>query len=195
MSKLRKPLRLQGYDYTRIGSYFITICLRSCQYHFAQFAEFHQQDVLANTTTVNVGSYELPPKLVLTEIGKEVKYSLMKISNERNGSTLGSWIIMADHIHFIVDVNHVSNCNRIDSQYYYSRISPQKNSIGLAIRQFKAGVTGRMRKQGLWDFKWQRSYYDHVIRSIEERKRIEQYIRDNPTKLLEAQIRNSKNLS
>ncbi|NJP03704.1 hypothetical protein HC823_00205 [Candidatus Gracilibacteria bacterium] len=60
-----------------------------------------------------------------------------------------------------------------------SKISPDKNSISVAIRFFKRQATIRIRKI-LPDFSWQSNYHDRIIRNEEELNRIREYIQMNP---------------
>ncbi|MCY4384917.1 MAG: hypothetical protein OXE44_17425 [Nitrospinae bacterium] len=50
------------------------------------------------------------------------------------------------------------------------------------IGAFKTTSSKRIRENGLSSFKWQRSFYDHVIRDDEDMNRIREYIRDNPAR-------------
>ena len=58
----------------------------------------------------------------------------------------------------------------------------QSNSLGSIIGQFKLVVTKKIRKTGLADFKWQRNYYEHIIRNERELQKIHEYIIHNPLK-------------
>jgi hypothetical protein len=42
------------------------------------------------------------------------------------------------------------------------------NSLGSIIGQFKSVATKRIRKEGCLNFKWQRNYYDRIIRNDKE---------------------------
>jgi REP element-mobilizing transposase RayT len=53
------------------------------------------------------------------------------------------------------------------------------------VRAFKAATTRQMHFLGTYDFRWQRNYYEHVIRNEDELDRVRQYILDNPAKWLE----------
>ena len=61
------------------------------------------------------------------------------------------------------------------------KFGPQRNNIPSIIRGFKSAVTIRARKIDP-SFKWQRSYYDHVIRNPLEYRLIKNYILENPLK-------------
>jgi Transposase IS200 like len=55
-----------------------------------------------------------------------------------------------------------------------------KTTLGKIVRSFKAQSSRLIHAQGFHDFGWQRSYYDHVIRSEESLNRIREYITANP---------------
>src|SRR6266542_4465552 len=49
-----------------------------------------------------------------------------------------------------------------------------------SVRTYKAAVTMLCRREGHTNFRWQRSYYEHVMRDDVELNRTRQYISDNP---------------
>ncbi|MEA2076655.1 MAG: hypothetical protein U9O95_01390 [Candidatus Marinimicrobia bacterium] len=51
--------------------------------------------------------------------------------------------------------------------------------LPLAIGSFKSAVSRSIHLAGYWEFKWQKSYYDRIIR-MKELNRIRTYIRNNP---------------
>jgi len=58
--------------------------------------------------------------------------------------------------------------------------SLQPNTLGSIIGQFKSVVTKKIRQDGRINFKWQRGFYDRVIRNDDELNRIREYIIYNP---------------
>ncbi|MCK4907346.1 MAG: transposase, partial [Spirochaetes bacterium] len=57
--------------------------------------------------------------------------------------------------------------------------------IPKVMSQFKSSVTRHIRKQfDNFDFAWQKSYHDHIIRDEKDLTRIREYIRNNPQKLV-----------
>ncbi|WP_300360028.1 transposase [Fluviicola sp.] len=52
-------------------------------------------------------------------------------------------------------------------------------NLSWVIRWFKGRCSFEIRKSNT-SFKWQRNYYDRIIRDTESYERICQYIRDNP---------------
>jgi REP element-mobilizing transposase RayT len=76
----RRSLRLRGYDYSRAGRYFITIC---CQGHVCRFG------------AVENG------KMILNDAGKMIeKWHL--ISEKFRNIELGAYIVMPNHFHAII---------------------------------------------------------------------------------------------
>ena len=73
---------------------------------------------------------------------------------------LDKYVIMPNHVHMILSLNEDS-------------IIPLSQIVG----SFKAGVS---REIGF--SVWQRSFYDHIIRSEADYKRICEYIENNPAK-------------
>jgi putative transposase len=60
-----------------------------------------------------------------------------------------------------------------------------KNSqlaLGKVVRYFKARTSRLLRRAGMYDFKWQRLYNDHIIRNNRSLNKIRQYIINNPIK-------------
>jgi REP element-mobilizing transposase RayT len=55
------------------------------------------------------------------------------------------------------------------------------NNLGRIIRWFKGRITFECRKINC-DFKWQRNYYEHIIRDEQSYKNISRYIVNNPIK-------------
>ncbi|MCK5268285.1 MAG: transposase [Spirochaetes bacterium] len=57
--------------------------------------------------------------------------------------------------------------------------------IPKVMSQFKSSVTHHIRKQfDNFDFSWQKSYHDHIIRDEKDLTRIREYIRNNPQKFM-----------
>ncbi len=77
------------------------------------------------------------------------------------------FVVMPDHIHGII---------WLDDQIGAPAL------LGNVIGQFKSNATKRTNDalQSPGQQRWQRGYYEHVIRSVRDLIRIREYIRDNP---------------
>ena len=62
---------------------------------------------------------------------------------------------------------------------YAKEITPQKGQLGTVIRSIKSAVTHWANQQQI-PFKWQRNFYDHIIRSSHELMAMISYIEQNP---------------
>jgi putative transposase len=173
----RRSIRLKGYDYSKPGAYFITICTKDKIY------------ILGNIEG---------EKVIYSPIGKIAEECWLNIPDHFPDIELDQWVIMPNHIHgiiFILDAGRgvqlnapttaCSNDNPNSSlsvSTRFSKISPSKGSLPIIIRTYKAAVTRECRRIGQNDFRWQRGYYDRIIRNEKELDRIRRYIQENPLK-------------
>lgn len=163
--------RLKGYDYSRNGDYFVTICTKNRIHLFG--------DIVPEIPVVEAGlrpaSTTIPsPKLILSDAGKIVSDCWYDLPNHYSNIILDEFIIMPDHIHGIIQIH-----NRTYG----------KNRHGLSefVRAFKSFSSRRINElYGTADSRiWQPRFYDHVIFSKREKERIRQYIKNNPRRWLE----------
>ncbi|WP_019679796.1 transposase [Ruminococcus flavefaciens] len=156
-SPVRKDIRLDNYDYSRNGAYFVTICTRSREYLF-----WNDYDIR------NVGAAFGGPrgKITLTEYGKIVREELKKTPSIYPDIVfVPKFVIMPNHIHLIIVLNSFSESGPPEA-------AP---TIGSIINKFKGAVS---KKSG---FKvWQKNFYDHVLRNEWEYRNAWQYIENNP---------------
>ena len=88
----RKLNRLQNYDYSRNGLYFITICTKD---RIPYLSEIH-----------DVGNAALGVPIVkLTEYGEIVNDNIKKINEIYRYVSVTKYVIMPDHIHMILFVS------------------------------------------------------------------------------------------
>jgi len=153
----RRSIRLPEYDYSRSGAYFITVC------------SFNKELVFGKI----VGG-----RIVLSEIGKIAAKYLEDIPNHFDNVFVDEYIIMPNHIHIILSIVGVQNFEPL--RHEYQKIIPK--SIGSIVRSYKASVTKWCKENDYKKFKWQRNYFEHIIRNDEDYIRIREYIRNNPLK-------------
>lgn len=84
----RKKLRLNGFDYSTNGAYFITLCTKN------------KKCILSSIVKSGYYSY---PKVQLTKIGNTVKKYLDNIPG------ITYYVIMPNHIHLIVEKENITN--------------------------------------------------------------------------------------
>jgi len=180
--KNRKLNRLRGFDYSSSRYYFITICVKNKIRYFGTI----------ENNMVRLSAEGLIARDQLTWLVQQFPYI-----------DLISHIIMPDHIHVIIKINpdfYVTKCNmpvgngRDRSLHNTIERSPNNSNDGSPdynfnqkikplpelIGAFKTTVSKRIHWAGNIEFKWQKSYHDHIIRNIRSLNVIQHYIETNP---------------
>jgi putative transposase len=149
----RRHLRLRDYDYAQPGAYFITLCSHR---RACLFGVIHSGMMQPNSWGRVVG---------------ETWHEQMDVpGNIRTDE----WVLMPNHFHAIV---------LIEAEESGSRAAPTR-SLPRIINAFKTVSAKRINqiRGGIGLPVWQRSYYEHIVRTEGELERIRDYIRENPAK-------------
>lgn len=192
----RRSIRLQGYDYSQEGLYFITLCCQDRAHLFGEIVD---------------------GEMILNDAGLQAQKCWQDIPNHLANAVLHEYIIMPNHIHGIIefvganqyspnnnspnngspnqtfsdngnDVENNDKAKNLELVNGTKNFSPLPNAtwrspsktIGSVIRGFKIGVTKWMRNNTTVVNVWQRNYYDHIIRNEQDYERISEYIKNNP---------------
>ncbi len=147
----RKPIRVQNYNYSSCGAYFITICTAK------------REKVFWSTRRGDLWS---PANIPLSNIGLIAEKEIQKLNERYSNVNVEKYCIMPDHIHFIITINA--------DEHGRAQLAP---TISRIIQQFKGSVTKQIDKPI-----WQKSFYDHCIRNLQDYNEIWQYIENNPMK-------------
>ena len=149
----RKLNRLQDYDYSREGYYFVTVCVQDKQ---RIFGEIHHGE------------------MALNKYGNIINDAWRWLGDQYDYVALDECVIMPDHIHGIICIYNARRGG--------SRTAPTIKPLGRLIGAFKTVSTkhiNQMRNTPGMQL-WQRSFYDHIIRSEEDLNRVREYIANNP---------------
>lgn len=131
----RKSIRLKGYDYSKEGMYFITICTQNKENIFGE---------------INVGAHCMCPNtnnptLLLNKYGKIVEEEILKTNEIRKNIKIEEYVIMPNHIHFIIEIiddvkiGHMQ-CAPTVEQFGKST----SNSVPTIVKLLKSSVTKRI---------------------------------------------------
>ena len=153
----RKSPRLKGYDYSKIGAYFITICTHKKKHLFSKI----------------VGAIHESPENQLTEYGTIVKEIIENIP-QKFDLTIPKYVIMPNHIHLIAEINNDKEIRAIRE----SPLRSYRSVIDKMVGFLKMNVSKRINVI-YNDNIWQRSYHDHIIRNDKDYKNIWEYIDTN----------------
>lgn len=156
----RKPNRIQNYDYSQNGAYFVTICA---------------QDRKRILSEIVGDGFPVPSPLGL--IAEEF---ILKIPLKYPAVSVDQYMIMPDHIHILLRIDIVGEAFRLPNDGT-GNPSP---TIGTVIGWYKYQVTKQINLTcGTFPQRvFQRSYYDHVIRNQRDYDEIWEYIENNPRK-------------
>jgi REP element-mobilizing transposase RayT len=155
----RRSIRLKDYDYSQAGAYFVTICT-------------HRKE--CSLGDIRDGNIEL------TAVGKIASKYWTEIPEHFIGAELDEFVVMPNHIHGIVMIKPVGVQNFEPLQHKYQHTISK--SIGSIIRAYKSMVSHWCKSNGHDHFRWQRNYYEHVIRNEDDLNEIRKYIMNNPLK-------------
>jgi putative transposase len=167
LNQARKNIRLQNWDYSLEGSYFITICCNDKLCH------------LGNITN---------KKIVLSPIGKIAHQYWLEIPKHFPHVKLDEFVIMPNHIHgiLILDYTIIKNTNsavlqKREKEFRTNQFAnPIKNSVSTIINQYKSSVKRWCNKNGFNQFTWQSRFYDEIIHNEKILFEIREYIYKNP---------------
>ena len=119
----RKNIRLQGYDYSSEGCYFITICTE------------HRKNLLS--TIVGGDALGAPKEIILKPYGKIVEKYVLSIEKAYGSVKVENYIIMPNHIHLLL---------LIDTYGLPRSSAPTIYDVVTALKKF----TNRDCKHNLW---------------------------------------------
>ena len=148
----RKNLRLQNYDYSQNGYYFVTICV--CD----------RKDALGEI---------VDGRMVLNECGNIVENEWKGLGDHYGNCRPGRYVIMLNHIHGIIMIQ-----NDVGTGF---KPVPTRYSLSEMVRGFKTFSSRKINQRNHDSvFRWQRSFYDHVVRNERSLHKIYEYMDNNP---------------
>ena len=156
---VRKKIRLEGYDYSQAGYYFITMCVKD------------RHEMLGSI--VGHDDSACRPFIKFTEYGNISEKYIKTIESHYNRVYVDKYCIMPNHIHIIFAV--------CDGQGGAPGSSRPTTAL---IPRIMAAYKKYTNKEFGFNM-WQDRYNDRVIRNKEEYLRIWQYIDNNPAKWAE----------
>jgi len=178
----RNTIRLQKYDYSDAGWYFVTICTENRE---CLFGEISVGATRGSPFSKSRGS---PFQMKLNDIGKIIK-NIWKSLPNHHPVKLDESMIMPNHVHGIIimrNANHSVGAI-FKSPVVSSNVSGEINfaptiniSLSNIIKWYKSKSTINIRTIMNKTFCWQKSFYDVIIRNEISLYFIRQYIFDNP---------------
>ena len=147
----RKHPRLDHYDYSTAGAYFITICTQNRQCLLSRI----------------VGRGLAPAEIQYTAYGQIAQKQLLLLEQRYPSLKIDQYVIMPNHIHAILLLEEAAGA------------SPRPTIMDI-ICAYKSLTTRQCKKVLPIDKLFQSSFYEHVIRGPEDYNEIAEYIVNNP---------------
>ena len=156
----RRSIRLQNYDYSLTGAYFITMLTQDRKCLFGDIVD---------------------GEICLNDWGQTAQDEWEKSAQIRKEIELDAFVVMPNHIHGVIVITDGTGRATGRSPL---QSGPSRRSLSTLVGGFKAVVTKRI--NGARDIPgtavWQRNYFEHVIRNEDSLSRIRRYILDNPAR-------------
>ncbi len=169
----RKKIRLEKYDYSSVGAYFITICIKGRKQILSDIVKGKTDS--SRDPTFNDTDPQKIPHIQLTEIGKIIEKNLLSAEN-MPGVKIDRYVIMPDHIHAILFLNKKrANEPENETKTRCQSTAPYNKVLPRVIAVFK-----RLCNKEVGDDIFQRGYFEHIIRGNEDYKEHINYIYENP---------------
>ena len=169
----RRSIRLQNYDYSQAGAYFVTICTQNRTCLFGN---------------INDG------QLLLNDTGRLVAGEWLKCAELRPDVGLDEWVLMPNHLHAILfidgrgtayhtlatETQSVGTARRAPAIEQFGM--PVAGSLPTIIRSFKSAATKCINesRNSPGEKLWQRNYWERVVRDEKELHEMQEYIGNNP---------------
>ena len=149
----RKHPRLDYYDYSTAGAYYITICTQN------------RRCLLSRV----VGRIAAPAAIEHTIYGRIAQEQLLQLEKRYPSLTVDRYVIMPNHIHAILILDGSAGA------------SPRP-TIPDIVCAYKSLTTKACKAVCPIEKVFQNSFYEHVIRGREDYEEIAKYIYENPSK-------------
>jgi putative transposase len=176
----RRSIRLQGYDYSQAGAYYVTIVAQGRECLFGEIID---------------------GEMYLNEYGEIVQKWWDEIPVHFPNVELGAFVIMPNHVHGIIFIitqrrgevispRYNPNKNflneNVDETSNLGGGTPplRKRTLGQIVAYFKYQSTKEINRieidKAITKF-WQRNYYEHIIRDEKDLQNKTDYIESNPS--------------
>jgi REP element-mobilizing transposase RayT len=156
---VRRSIRLRGFDYRSHGAYFVTIMVegRAC--------------LLGKSVDDGVS---------LGRVGQIVERVWSEIPAHFPRVGLDAFVVMPNHVHGILLLEGVGAKHASPLHHLPRGAVPR--SLAAIVQSFKSASTRKVNLHRATPGArlWQRGYYEHVVRSGEDLKRLRAYIDENP---------------
>ncbi|MFQ5798323.1 MAG: transposase [Bacteroidota bacterium] len=157
----RRSIRLQDYDYSSAGGYFVTICTKNREHLFGEIVD---------------GTMHMIP------VAHLVQECWDDLAKHHRNIDLDAFLIMPNHIHGIVLILDAWVGAIHESPLLTSFLERRRMLLPRIVGRFKMRSAKRINelRRTPGDAVWQRNYFEHIIRDERSLNKIREYIMTNP---------------
>lgn len=168
----RKHPRLKNYDYSTVGFYFVTVCTQGKK---PILGRIECKNSLQSQPTVGRLALKPPQSdlimpedvfLALSPIGAITEHYIRQINAVYKTVKVDCYVVMPDHIHLLLQMLPDNGGLRASRPTVQTVVRSLKRLIST-----QAGCSI-----------WQKSFYEHIIRSEDDLRETRAYIINNPAK-------------
>jgi REP element-mobilizing transposase RayT len=150
----RKHLRMQGWDFTSPGWYFLTLCTKNMRSEFGTVVNGH---------------------MTLNEAGRIADKFWREISEHFPRAFVDEYVVMPNHVHGLIQLTATDWSIEGHRERLEAFSKPVAGSVSTIVRSYKSAVS-----KALGRSVWQSRFYEVRARDDAARTNIRRYIRDNP---------------
>ena len=108
VTRNRRSIRLRGYDYSRAGAYFVTVCTQNRTCLFGEIAD---------------------NQMILNDVGRMVERWWNELNNKFSQSTTDKAVVMPNHVHGIVVIDAVGARRAVPLPERFGKPAPNSGPI------------------------------------------------------------------
>ena len=155
----RKHPRLDYYDYSSTGAYFITICTQNRRCVLSRIVGRGLAPAEVNTSDEYQINY--------TKYGQIAEKQLLALESRYPYMKIDQYLIMPNHIHVIMILEDAAGA------------SPRPTLMDI-VCAYKSLTTRECRKNGFKDKLFQTSFFERIIRNRQDYEEHVKYVYENP---------------
>jgi putative transposase len=207
----KATIRLPGYDYSQDGLYFVTSCVKGRICHFGKVVNaemvLNQHGQIAHDqwawlvnrySYVSMHAFVVMPNHVhaVLEINRRLVSKSDQIIAQQTSNSGKTLVVGTGRPDASGSLQSTDDRQqpRFRKLYPWMRIDGQREAVkptdqpikikplDQLLGAYKTTTSKFIHLAGLPEFKWQRSYHDHIIRAEDSYDRIIAYIHSNPAK-------------
>lgn len=169
----RRSIRLNGYDYSMEGAYFVTIVAQNRECIFGDIVDCEMR---------------------LNDLGELIQSGWGTLPERFPNVELDGFVVMPNHFHGIMVIRDDECRGEVASPTAtggetltggetppLQRTDTRRPTLGSIVAYYKYETTKRINaiRDSQGTPVWQRNYYDHIVRNDRELNRIREYIANN----------------